>query len=105
MGTGLDYFPKGCLFYTNGISEEIMSDDFMITITVKFFATLREFGPKKVNIEIPTGSSIKVILERFKIPKEVKQLILLVNGIPHKNIDTILSDGDIVAIFPPIGGG
>ena len=82
-----------------------MNEQKLISVTVKFFATLREFGPKKADIEIPAGSSIKLVLDMFKIPKEARQLILLVNGEPHKEMDTILKNGDLVAIFPPIGGG
>ena len=82
-----------------------MNDQDIITVTVKFFASLREFGPKKTDIKLPSRSSIKSILDKFKIPKEARQLILLVNGEPHKNLDTILAGGDIIAIFPPIGGG
>jgi len=29
----------------------------------------------------------------------------LVNGSPHKNSMTILKNGDLISIFPPIGGG
>jgi molybdopterin converting factor small subunit len=66
---------------------------------------LREYGPKEENIIIPENSKIKLLLERYQIPKEVWRAIILVNGRPHKDKNTILKDGDIVSIFPPIGGG
>jgi len=40
----------------------------------------------------------------FNIPKESK-LIILINGIPHQKKDTVIKNGDIVAIFPPLAGG
>lgn len=82
-----------------------MSED-TIEITVKFFANLREYGPEKAVDTYPKGSQVKQIIERYKIPKEVqKSLIILINGIPHKTGNSVLHDGDLVSIFPPIGGG
>ena len=80
-----------------------MSDK-TIKITVKFFATLREFGPIKEELVIPENSEIKFLFDRYKIPKEERSTIILVNGRPHKNLKTVLSEGDIVSIFPAIGG-
>lgn len=76
-----------------------------ISVTVKFFATLREFGPSEEIVTIPENSNINLIFEKYKIPKEERRAIILVNGRPHQNHKTILKDGDIIAIFPPIGGG
>ncbi len=76
-----------------------------INVTVKFFATLRQFGPTKEDLVIPENSEIKLLFEKYKIPKEERRAIILVNGRPHKDLKTILYDGDIISIFPPIGGG
>jgi molybdopterin converting factor small subunit len=76
-----------------------------IEVTVKFFAMLREYGPAKDIIGIPKGSTIKVLFKKYQIPKEAWQTIIIINGIPHNNPDTVLKNGDIVSIFPPIGGG
>jgi molybdopterin converting factor small subunit len=76
-----------------------------IYVTVKLFANLREYGPPKSVIDVPEGSNIKILINKYKIPKNEGKLITLINGQPcHKN-DCILHDGDVVAIFPPIGGG
>ncbi|MFW9821865.1 MAG: MoaD/ThiS family protein [Candidatus Thorarchaeota archaeon] len=77
----------------------------VIKITVKFFAMLRDYGPKEELISIPENSKIEFLFQKYQIPKEVWKTIILVNGIPHKDQDTLLKDGDIVSIFPPIGGG
>jgi molybdopterin converting factor small subunit len=76
-----------------------------IYVTVKLFANLREYGPSKSVVDIPEGSTIKSIIRKFKIPKEEGNLITLINGQPCHEKDCVLHDGDLVAIFPPIGGG
>jgi molybdopterin synthase sulfur carrier subunit len=75
-----------------------------ITVTVKFFATLREYGPVKTEIEVPKRSTVKSIIKKYKIPKEVGRLIVLINR-RRSAENSILNDGDLVAIFPLIGGG
>ncbi|MFW9828851.1 MAG: MoaD/ThiS family protein [Candidatus Thorarchaeota archaeon] len=76
-----------------------------ITITVKFFATLRKYGPEKEVLSIPENSEIKLLFDKYDIPKEERRAIILVNGRPHKDLKTILKNGDLISIFPPIGGG
>ena len=77
----------------------------IITVTVIFFATLRQYGPAKEILSIPENSEIKLIFDKYNIPKNERRTIILVNGHPHKELKTILKDGDLVSIFPPIGGG
>ena len=81
-----------------------MSENKLIEVTVKFFADLQQLAPELVQEELPEGSKIKELLEKYKIPSE-KKLIIMVNGIPHKDRTTNLNDGDIVAVFPPLAGG
>ncbi|MFW9821250.1 MAG: hypothetical protein ACFFE5_16730 [Candidatus Thorarchaeota archaeon] len=40
-----------------------------ITITVKFFATLRLYGPPKEVLSIPKNSEIETLFDKYKIPK------------------------------------
>jgi len=76
-----------------------------IDVTVKLFADLRMYGPAKSITDIPEGSSVKSIVEKYRIPKEVGSLIILINGLPCHTRDCILKEGDVVAIFPPLAGG
>ena len=76
-----------------------------ITVTVKFFATLREYGPDKEVLTVAKNSKVKLLFDKYNIPKDERRAIILVNGRPHKDQNTILEDGDIISIFPPIGGG
>ncbi len=82
-----------------------MSSDKNVKITVKFFANLRDYGPKNVVIELEKDSTIVTILDKYKIPEEERSILTLVNGKPHFPTNYILKNEDIVAIFPPIGGG
>jgi molybdopterin converting factor small subunit len=75
-----------------------------ISVTVKFFATLRNFAPAKERITLNRGSTVKAILDMFKISEKTK-LIILINGAPHKTKEAVIKNGDIVAIFPPLAGG
>jgi molybdopterin converting factor small subunit len=76
-----------------------------ITVTVKLFANLRKYGPAKTVLTIPANSPIKYLFDRYNIPQKDRRVIILVNSQPHQTEATILNDGDVVAIFPPIGGG
>jgi len=76
-----------------------------IIVTIKFFATLRQYGPTKEVLSIPENSEIKVLFDKYNIPKDERRAIILVNGRPHKDLKTILREGDLISIFPPIGGG
>lgn len=72
-------------------------------IEVRVFATLRQ-GREKVTMLSPDGiSCARDILALMGIPAE-EVSILLVNGF-HQKPETPVKDGDIVALFPPVGGG
>jgi molybdopterin converting factor small subunit len=76
-----------------------------ITVMVKFFATLRKYGPSKSEESYPKGSMVKDILDRYEVPEEDRNIVVLINTKPHQKKKTILHDGDVVSIFPPIAGG
>ena len=44
----------------------------MISITIKLFADLTQFGPAKAEENLAEGSSINTIFEKYRIPKEKK---------------------------------
>ena len=77
-------------------------------IKVKLFATLRDYLPKNSDgkscqLEIDEKTTIKQILDQFKIPEEIPKIIL-VNGL-RGSIDQTLKEGDVLSIFPPVAGG
>jgi len=72
-------------------------------LTVKLFATLREGRGKQLDIEITERYDVLKVLEKLGI-KKTEASIILVNGI-NTGVDTVLSDGDTLSLFPPVGGG
>jgi len=76
----------------------------MISVTIKLFADLTQFGPAKAEENLPEGSSINTIFEKYRIPKE-KKTIILINRKPRYDRNSALKNGDTVAIFPPLAGG
>jgi len=72
-------------------------------VEVRLFATLREGRFKKSLMDFDENTSPKDIIDNLNIGME-HVAILLVNGKDGK-LDYILQDGDVVSIFPPVGGG
>lgn len=75
------------------------------SITIKLFSDLRQFGPAISTICVPENATVRFLLDNYHIPKEKKDLMIFVNGLPHHNVNYILNEGDVVAIFPPTAGG
>lgn len=72
-------------------------------IEIRLFATLRENRGKKVFLEVDNNTTVSSIVKSLAIKQE-DIAILLKNG-KDTDLDIILVDGDILSIFPPVGGG
>ncbi len=72
-------------------------------IEVRLFATLRDGRGKILELSADTVSSAADVLNTLASPAE-EVAILLINGF-HSTPDAPVKDGDIVALFPPVGGG
>lgn len=75
----------------------------MINVEVRLFAYFREGREKKQIITLAEGTEISNVLDMLNI-KEEEVSILLLNGRDGPS-DRKLKNGDIVALFPPVGGG
>ena len=79
-------------------------------IKVKFFASFREaVGKSEVDVDIKEKTDISRLLEILKtehpeLGKLIEPVIVSVNR-EYATYDTILKDGDEVAILPPVSGG
>ncbi len=72
-------------------------------ITVKLFATLRENREKIMTQEVEDGTTPREIIERLEIPV-LDVAIIMVNG-RAVTLDRALVENDVLALFPPVGGG
>ena len=72
-------------------------------IQTRLFATLRESRGKVVAVELPGGATVADLAGKLAIAR--KDIAILLVGGRDAPFDKALSDGDIVSIFPPVGGG
>ncbi len=72
-------------------------------IPVRLFATLREGRSKVLDVKLAPPATFRDVLKILDID-ESDAAIKLING-RHCDFDSPIEEGDIVSIFPPIGGG
>ena len=72
-------------------------------IEVRFFATLRDGRGKITQVPAKEAATAGDLLRRFEIPTE-EVAILLINGF-HSKPENPVKDGDVISLFPPVGGG
>lgn len=74
-----------------------------MTITVKLFATLSKGRFNAAEKEYAEGTLIRQVVDDLSILRE-DAAIIFVNS-RHAPLDQELLEGDVLAIFPLIGGG
>ena len=72
-------------------------------IEVRLFAGLRDGRQKVYQMEPGSVATIQDVMDALQIPREEVN-IMLINGF-HKEPHCAIADGDIVALFPAVGGG
>ena len=72
-------------------------------IEVRLFATLRKDRGKILYLSSADFHTGAEILSHLQIPEE-DVAIFLINGF-HSKPDTEVKAGDVLAVFPPVGGG
>ena len=84
-----------------------------MNITFKLFATLTDYLPATsrrsniVMLDVAPEATISQIIAPFGLPPKLVHLVL-VNGRyiePELRLSTTLSEGDVLAIWPPSAGG
>lgn len=80
----------------------------MITVRVKLYATLRNSFPElglgeAMAVRLPKGTTAGELIRKLALPDDQVK-VLFVNHVISEE-ERQLSDGDVVAIFPPVGGG
>jgi molybdopterin converting factor small subunit len=79
-----------------------------MSVHVKLSATLRDHVPGYVpaeglRVDVRPGETVAGLARALGLPSDQLKIIML-NGI-HANPDALVTDGDRVAFFPPVGGG
>jgi len=82
-------------------------------ITLKLFASLTDYLPPAskytniVELDIAAETTISQLVELYRLPEKQVHLVL-VNGTyvaPDQRASRTLTEGDVLAIWPPIAGG
>ena len=72
-------------------------------LEVRLFAVFRQGRFNRTAMDLPDGTSLRDLVGQLAIPeKEVS--LPLVNG-QYSALERVLVNGDIVALFPAVGGG
>lgn len=78
-------------------------------IEVKLFSTLRHHVPDSDRHldgdkwDVPEGATISQVLALLALPEQEAK-IFLING-RRASPESILNDGDVLHVFPPMAGG
>ncbi len=84
-----------------------------MNITFKLYASLTDYLPpdarphNRMPLVVADNASIAQIIEPFGLPEKMVHLVL-VNGVyiePAQRLTRVLTEGDALAIWPPIAGG
>jgi molybdopterin converting factor subunit 1 len=79
-------------------------------IRVLFFASLKDIvGQRDLRVDVPPGGTIADLLSQLesKYPrmKDYRSVVLTAINEDYVNKTALISEGDEVAIFPPVSGG
>lgn len=89
----------------------------LVRITFKLFAMLADHLPAQidgnpregnaVSFEVPDGTTVQQLIERFALPARLVHLVLIDGRYvePAHRAARVLTDGETLAIWPPIAGG
>ena len=82
-------------------------------LTVKLYAGLEHLLPvnnadNSTSIDVPKNSSINTVIRQCNVPEGKAHLVLL-NGVyinpEQRDALNLFTDGDTLAIWPPVAGG
>lgn len=81
-------------------------------ISLKLFATLGDYLPpgarfNQIELDLAAGTTVAQVIDAHSLPPKLVHLVL-VNGHftpPELRASKALTEGDVLAIWPPIAGG
>ena len=82
-------------------------------ITFKLYATLQGYLPNDavnnaVDVEIDPQSTLHQVIDQFSVPRKDAHLVLIKGtyyGFDDRDEPGALTEGDVLAIWPPVAGG
>ncbi len=72
-------------------------------VTVKLFATFRENRFKEARREYPAGTTVADVATELEIDHGLIGMIFIYGRAAE--LDRVLEEGDVLALFPLLGGG
>ncbi|MHA2281257.1 MAG: hypothetical protein ACXAC5_10425 [Promethearchaeota archaeon] len=70
-----------------------------IYVKIVLHDELKKFGPAEAIVGLPEGSTIKSILNKYRISELKDKLEIIINGKPIHNLNNVIKDWDNIAIF------
>ncbi len=74
-----------------------------MNITVKLFASFRAGRFDIETGDYPAGTTVADVADSLKLPQSELGIMMINNR--HVKLDRLLVEGDILALFPLLGGG
>jgi molybdopterin synthase sulfur carrier subunit len=83
-----------------------------VKIRLKLYAGLSAYLPEtarknEAEVDVADGTTVAAALAKFGVPREHCHLVL-VNGVfatPERRAEQTLTEGDHLAVWPPVAGG
>ncbi|MCH9808575.1 MAG: MoaD/ThiS family protein [Alphaproteobacteria bacterium] len=83
-----------------------------MSVTLKLYASLGTYLPpgaerNAANVDADAGATIQSLLDHHNVPPEACHLVLLNGVFQPRDVraSATLSEGDAVAVWPPVAGG
>lgn len=80
-----------------------------MTVTILLFASYAErLGKSSIGLEVPAGSTVRTVLDQIgRMPGAdvLPATPLVAVNRSYARADTAVSEGDEIAIIPPVAGG
>lgn len=81
-------------------------------VHLEFYASLMRLLPPgsqrhRASFELEEGVTVQALLEKGSVPEKEAHLVVL-NGVyvaPEQRVGKTLSEGDVLAVWPPVAGG
>lgn len=81
-------------------------DDTTVSIVIIAFGPIAErLGGRKHALEVPTGSTVREIVESMELGEWISFGLSVAIGGNRCAIDAVVEDGAEVALLPPVSGG